>query len=50
LDADEAWLLSRIDETWQEEKWGEDDEATQLALRKRTDFTQAKRFLDLCRT
>ncbi|MFY0681720.1 MAG: ATPase [Thalassovita sp.] len=45
---DEIWQLSRIDERWQEEQWGEDDEATALAEIKRTAFHHAKRFYDLC--
>ncbi|WP_417607078.1 ATP12 family chaperone protein [Primorskyibacter flagellatus] len=49
LKAETAWDLSRIDETWQEEQWGVDDEAARLAARKRGDFLQAKVFLDLCR-
>lgn len=43
------WQMSRIDETWQEELWGEDEEALQLAARKESDFLHAKRFYDLAR-
>lgn len=46
---DEIWALSRVDETWQEEQWGEDEEATELAETKRQAFLHAKRFFDLAR-
>lgn len=49
LDAETAWELSRIDETWQAEQWGEDEEAAAMAAAKRADFLQARRFLTLLR-
>lgn len=49
LTAEEAWALSRIDETWQIEEWGEDEEAAEMAARKHADFLQADRFFTLCR-
>ncbi len=49
LDAATAWPLSRIDEDWQIEEWGEDDEATALAERRRADFANAARLLELVR-
>ena len=45
----EAWELSRIDETWQIEQWGEDAEAAAAAHQKRTFFLQAAQFHALCR-
>jgi chaperone required for assembly of F1-ATPase len=48
LSADEAWTLSRIDEDWQAELWGEDEDATALAALKRAAFLQADRFFALC--
>ncbi|MCA0873840.1 ATPase [Seohaeicola saemankumensis] len=45
--ADEIWALSRLDETWQEEQWGRDDEAHAMAETKRKAFLHAKRFYDL---
>jgi chaperone required for assembly of F1-ATPase len=42
------WDLSRVDETWQEEQWGVDDEATEQAAKKRAEFLHAKAFFDLC--
>lgn len=46
--AEQAWTLSRIDEIWQIEQWGDDEEAAELAARKRADFLQADRFFALC--
>ncbi|MGC9418990.1 MAG: ATP12 family chaperone protein [Rhodovulum sp.] len=43
------WDISRIDEAWQEEQWGVDDEAAEIVAAKRGDFLQARRFLDLAR-
>ena len=45
--ADELWTISRLDELWQEEQWGKDDDATALALIKRDAFLHAKRMFDL---
>ncbi len=47
--AEPAWHLSRIDEEWNIEKWGEDHEAAQQAARRRTDFLAAARLLELLR-
>lgn len=44
LSAEEAWALSRIDETWQAELWGVDEEAALLTESKRADFLQALSF------
>lgn len=38
---EQLWALSRLDETWQEEQWGPDEEATELALRKKGEFLHA---------
>lgn len=43
----ELWQLSRIDETWQEEMWGVDEEAREHAAMKQSDFFAAKHFHDL---
>ena len=43
---DELWSLSRLDETWQAEQWGEDEEAAESAAVKRESFLNAKRFYD----
>lgn len=47
LDAETGWRLSRIDEDWQAELWGQDDEAVAMAATKSRDFSTAARFLDL---
>lgn len=47
--ADEAWTLSRVDEDWQISLWGEDEEAAEVAARKRAAVLQADRFYRLCR-
>ena len=41
------WRLSRIDEDWQTEHWGEDESASAFAARKREDFLQARHFWNL---
>ncbi len=43
LSADEAWALSRIDENWQAEQWGVDEDAAQVAEIKREAFLHADR-------
>jgi chaperone required for assembly of F1-ATPase len=48
LTAAQAWTLSRIDEDWQAELWGEDEEAAALATLKQAAFLQADRFFGLC--
>ncbi len=44
------WRLSRIDEDWQAELWGEDEEAAAAAEAKRRDFLHAHRFWRLLQT
>lgn len=44
----EAWALSRIDETWQVEQWGEDEEAAASEAARHEGFLQAARFYALC--
>lgn len=48
LGAEEAWDLSRLDEKWQEEQWGEDEEATKQADVKRGEFLHAAQFFRHC--
>jgi chaperone required for assembly of F1-ATPase len=43
------WDVSRIDESWQAEQWGADDEAEQVAEVKRQSFMMAKEFFDASR-
>jgi chaperone required for assembly of F1-ATPase len=47
--AQELWRLSRVDELWQEQEWGEDDEAREMATKKESAFFHAKIFADLAR-
>lgn len=44
LSAAEAWRLSRLDEDFQIEEWGEDEEAAEAAALKRAAFLDAARF------
>jgi chaperone required for assembly of F1-ATPase len=44
LSAEEAWQLSRLDEDYQIEEWGEDEEAAENAARRRAAFLDAARF------
>lgn len=48
--AEELWNISRLDELWQEEQWGEDEDATALALIKRDAFLHAVRMFGLTQT
>ena len=47
--ADRLWDLSRIDEDWQAEQWGVDEEEAARAAAKRAAFLQADRYLGLLR-
>lgn len=44
LPPEEIWTMSRLDEIWQEEFWGVDEEAQEMANRKRNAFLHAHRF------
>lgn len=48
LAPEEAWALSRIDERWQVEQWGEDEEAAASEAARHEGFLQAARFYALC--
>ncbi|MEI4231727.1 ATP12 family chaperone protein [Roseovarius sp. D22-M7] len=43
------WQVSRLDEVWQQEQWGKDEDADRVARAKERDFVNAKRFHDLSR-
>ena len=47
LSADQAWRAAHVDEDWQIEKWGEDDEAMARRSARYTEFQAAIRLLDL---
>jgi len=49
LSAEDAFDLSRIDEHWQIDQWGKDEEAAETEAAKRTDFLRAKVVMDLSR-
>ena len=48
-DPQHLWALSRLDESWQEEQWGVDEEAAEMAARKQAAFHHAHRFYTLCK-
>ncbi|UWR88732.1 ATP12 family chaperone protein [Phaeobacter inhibens] len=43
---DQIWEMSRLDELWQEQQWGRDEDAQATADLKRAAFLHAKRFYD----
>lgn len=45
--ADEIWDISRLDEIFQAEQWGKDDDAEAMAALKKDAFVHAKRVIDL---
>ena len=47
LQAERAWEALTIDEQWQREQWGEDEEAQAALEARRDDFLAAARFLEL---
>ena len=48
LSAAEAFALSRIDESWQAEFWGVDEDAAALEATKQLALLEAERFFALC--
>lgn len=48
ISASESWRLSRIDEDWQIEQWGADEEAAEAAGAKEAQLLQAQAFWNLC--
>ena len=47
IDLDEAWSAAALDELWQIETWGEDEEALRSLDSRRREFEAAWRFLSL---
>ncbi|MCL3881105.1 ATP12 family protein [Marivita sp. GX14005] len=47
LPMEELWAISRLDEIWQEEQWGRDEEAARMAQIKKDAFLHAGKFADL---
>lgn len=50
LTAQDAWVLSRIDEDWQISQWGEDEEAQATMAIKKDAFEAADRFFKMAVT
>lgn len=50
LDAEAAFTVSQVDETFQIEHWGEDAEATARRAGLQADIAAARRFVDVLRT
>jgi chaperone required for assembly of F1-ATPase len=48
LARDAAWDCSRIDETWQNEQWGVDEDAAMMEATRHAGFVHAGRFYELC--
>lgn len=48
LNGQEAFEISHIDEAWQVEKWGDDEEQTTTQRRRLMDLLEAERFVRLC--
>lgn len=44
---DEAWHAACVDETWQSDQWGKDQEAQSVLAARRADFMNGARFLEL---
>ena len=49
LDADALFDVASLDERWQAEQWGEDEQASALLAIKRAEFLQAARYCALVR-
>lgn len=47
LAVDDAWALSRLDEDWQAEQWGVDDDAQEAAAVKQAAFNHAAKFVEM---
>lgn len=47
FDPETLWRVSRFDEGWQSEQWGEDEDASAMAEIKREDFLRARYFWKL---
>jgi chaperone required for assembly of F1-ATPase len=47
LEAERAWLAANVDEDWQGERWGKDEEAAEQRARRKLEFDAAVKFLSL---
>ncbi|MBT5267543.1 MAG: ATPase [Rhodospirillaceae bacterium] len=48
MTAEEGFAASQVDETWQTERWGEDEEAADKRARLRREVLAAAKFVKLC--
>lgn len=48
LPGEEAWAAAHVDEDWQSEQWGRDDEAEARRAERKQDFESTVRFLRMC--
>jgi chaperone required for assembly of F1-ATPase len=49
LNADAVWKAAHVDEDWNVELWGEDEEAAERRVRRFAEMAAAARLLDLLR-
>lgn len=49
MSAEDLWPISRLDEIWQEEQWGKDEEAQEMVAYKQAAFLHADVFMRLIR-
>ena len=49
IDAERAWQVSHIEEHWQLERWGEDEELSDRLAAMRQEFHEAENFIALAR-
>jgi chaperone required for assembly of F1-ATPase len=50
IDVQVAWAASRVDENWQIEQWGDDEEAAEFAAGKQASFYFAEKLLRSVKT
>jgi chaperone required for assembly of F1-ATPase len=48
LSGEDAWAAAHVDEDWQIEQWGEDEEAQSRRALRKADFDETVRFLGMC--
>ncbi len=48
LPGEEAWAAAHVDEDWQSEQWGRDDEAEARRAERKQDFESTVKFLRMC--
>ncbi|MCO4826028.1 MAG: ATPase, partial [Amylibacter sp.] len=46
MDVESVWEAAQVDEIWQSEFWGEDEDAAAAATKKRASFVFAAKLLD----